>query len=121
MIDYDHNIISSGREFVKQVIAPIARESDEKEEFPLAAFREMGKFGLFGAPYPEQYGGTGLDYMTYTGLVREVAKVSAAMAMTVVSHATLTCHPIFISGAEPLKLLLYLFERDEAIRLIRAG
>jgi alkylation response protein AidB-like acyl-CoA dehydrogenase len=103
MMDYDNDLISSGRAFVQQVIAPIAGEADEKEEFPLEAFREMGRFGLFGAPYPERYGGAGLDYMTYTGLIREVAKVCAALAMTVVSHATLACTPIYSAGAEPLK------------------
>lgn len=103
MIDYDNIILSYGREFVNKVIAPIAGETDEKEEFPLEAFREMGRFGLFGTPYPERYGGAGLDYMTYTGLIREVAKVCAATAMTVVSHATLTCNPIFTSGGDQLK------------------
>lgn len=103
MIDYDINILSSAREFVNKVIAPVAGEADETEQFSLEVFREMGKFGLFGAPYPEQYGGAGLDYMTYTGLIREVAKVSAAMAMTVVSHATLTSDPIFIAGEDQLK------------------
>jgi alkylation response protein AidB-like acyl-CoA dehydrogenase len=103
VIDYDNSVISSGREFVNKVIAPIACEADEREEFPLEVFRKMGRFGLFGTPYPEQYGGAEMDYMTYTGLLREVAKVCAATAMTVVSHATLTCHPIFIAGGGPLK------------------
>jgi len=103
MIDYDNSVISSGRDFVNKVIAPIAHEMDEKEEFPLDAFREMGTFGLFGAPYPELYGGMGLDYMSYTGLIREVAKVCASTAMTALSHATLTCNPIFTGGGEHLK------------------
>ena len=103
MIDYDHNILASGREFVDKVIVPIAGEADEKEEFSLETFREIGRFGLFGAPYPGQYGGTDMGYMSYTGLIREVAKVCAATAMTVVSHATLTCGPIFVAGGERLK------------------
>jgi alkylation response protein AidB-like acyl-CoA dehydrogenase len=103
MIDCDNSILASGREFVDKVIAPIASEADENEEFPLGAFREIGRFGLFGVPYPEEYGGMDMGYATYTGLIREVAKVCAAMAMTVVSHATLTSNPIFISGSEQLK------------------
>jgi alkylation response protein AidB-like acyl-CoA dehydrogenase len=103
MIDCDNSILASGRDFVEKVIAPIAGEADENEEFPLQAFREIGKFGLFATPYPERYGGMDMGYATYTGLIREVAKVCAAMAMTVVSHATLACNPIFICGSEQLK------------------
>ena len=103
MIDYDENILSSAREFVQKVIAPVASEADETEEFSLDTFRQMGSFGLFGAPYPEEYGGSGLDYVTYTGLIREVAKVCAATAMTALSHATLACHPIFAAGDARLK------------------
>jgi alkylation response protein AidB-like acyl-CoA dehydrogenase len=103
MIECEDNIVLCGRDFVKQVIAPIAAEADEREEFPLETFREMGRFGLFGAAYPEQYGGMNLNYETYTALIREVAKVSAAMAMTALSHATLTCDPIFTAGSEQLK------------------
>ncbi|MCW9033344.1 MAG: acyl-CoA dehydrogenase family protein [Rhodospirillales bacterium] len=103
MIDYDDRLISNGRDFVKRVIAPIASEMDEKEEFPFDAFRQMGEFGLFGVPYPEQYGGMGLDYMSFTGLIREIAKVCASTAMTALSHATLTCGPIFTHGGEQLK------------------
>ena len=103
MIEYDQSVLSGARELVEQLIAPIAGEADEKEEFPLEVFRELGKFGLFGVPYPEQYGGANMDYMTYTGLIREVAKVCAATAMTALSHATLSCDPIFAAGGEQLK------------------
>ncbi len=103
MIEYDQSVLAGGREFVDRVVAPIAGEADEKEEFPLEVFREMGKFGLFGVPYPERYGGADMGYMSYTGLIREVAKACAATAMTVVSHATLACDPIFAAGSEDLK------------------
>lgn len=99
----DDGLISSGRALVERVIAPGAAEADEREQFPLEAFRELGRFGLYGAPYPERYGGLGLDFTTYAGLVREVAKVCASTAMTAVAHATLTCLPIFLAGSERLK------------------
>jgi alkylation response protein AidB-like acyl-CoA dehydrogenase len=113
MMDDDNGVLLAGADFVREVIAPIAREADEKEEFPLGAFREMGRFGLFGTPYPERYGGAGLDYTTYTGLIREVAKVCAATAMTAVSHATLTCGPIFSAGSDYL--------RDKYLKPLLAG
>ncbi|MGC2780938.1 MAG: acyl-CoA dehydrogenase family protein [Bradyrhizobium sp.] len=103
MINSDDRVLASGRAFVNKVIAPIAAAADEAEAFPLEAFREMGKFGLFGTPYPARYGGSDLDYATYTGLIGEVAKVCAATAMTALSHATLTCDPICNAGSEQLK------------------
>jgi alkylation response protein AidB-like acyl-CoA dehydrogenase len=99
----DNTMLACGREFVRRTIAPLAREADENEAFSIEAFREMGKFGLFGAPYPERHGGAGLDYTTYTGLIREVAKACASSAMTAVAHATLTCGPIYGYGSEFLK------------------
>ncbi|MGA2651952.1 MAG: acyl-CoA dehydrogenase family protein [Terracidiphilus sp.] len=103
MNGYDNTVVDYGREFVRHTIAPLAHDADENEAFSIEAFREMGKFGLFGAPYPERYGGTGLDYTTYAGLIREVAKACASSAMTAVAHATLTCGPIYSSGSEFLK------------------
>lgn len=103
MSDDQDSVLSVGRKFVNEILAPLAHEADEKEMFPLEVFREMGRIGLFGVPYPEEYGGAGMDYATFTGLIREVAKGCAATAMAMVSHATLTCHPIFASGGEQLK------------------
>jgi len=103
MIDYDPSILAAGRELAAKVLAPGAREADEQEKFSLEVFREIGRFGLLGATFPEQYGGTSLGYVTYTGLIKELARVCASTAMTVLSHATLTAEPIFIAGSERLK------------------
>ncbi|MEY9633424.1 alkylation response protein AidB-like acyl-CoA dehydrogenase [Bradyrhizobium japonicum] len=97
------DILASGAAFVAKAIAPIAAAADEAEAFPLDAFRQMGTFGLYGTHYPARYGGCGLDYTTYIGLIREVAKACAATAMTALSHATLACDPIFAGGNEELK------------------
>jgi alkylation response protein AidB-like acyl-CoA dehydrogenase len=96
-------ILDSGRAFIEKKIAPLASLIDEKEEFPLEIVKELGKFGVLGLPYPEKYGGTGLDFTTYTAFIREVAGVCASTAMTVVSHTTLTCSPIFTFGTEAQK------------------
>lgn len=96
--------IDTGRIFIEREIAPIASQIDAKEEFPLEIFKKMGRLGLLGIPYPEKYGGVGLDYISYTGFVREIAKVCASTAMTVVSHTGLTCNPIFAFGTEEQKV-----------------
>jgi len=95
--------IDTARGFITKKIEPIASLIDEKEEFPLDNIREMGKLGLLGIPYPEKYGGAGLDYVTYSTIIREIARVCASTAMTVVAHSTLTAYPIFSYGGEEQK------------------
>lgn len=96
-------VLSTAMEFIQKKIAPIAGYIDENEEFPLETVKEMGRNGLLGIPYPEKYDGAGLDYSVYTNVIREIAKVSAAVAMTVVSHTSLACNPIFMFGSSKLK------------------
>jgi alkylation response protein AidB-like acyl-CoA dehydrogenase len=102
-MNYNQTLLSHEREFVRQVIAPIAQAADENEEFPRQVFHEMGRVGLFGTAFPEQYGGAQRDYLAYLGLIREVANVCAALAMTMLAHATLTCDPIVVAGCQRLK------------------
>lgn len=102
--DLQKMVIDTCKKFVKSEIAPIASLIDEKEEFPLENFKKMGKLGLLGIPYPEKYGGAGLDYIVYSDFVREVAAVCASSAMTVVSHTGLACNPIYTFGTEAQKL-----------------
>ena len=96
--------IDTAVEFTRKKIAPAACLVDEREEFPLENFREMGRLGLLGIPYPAKYGGVDLDYVTYSAVVREIAKVCASTAMTVVAHSGLTADPIFCFGTEEQKL-----------------
>ncbi len=96
--------IDTARQFIKKKIAPAASLIDEKEEFPIDNIKEIGRLGLLGIPYPEKYGGVALDYVTYSAVVREIAKVCASTAMTVVAHAGLTANPIFLYGTEEQKL-----------------
>lgn len=101
--DVQKMVIDNAKAFIEKNIATIANEIDEEEKFPLEMFREMGRHGLLGIPYPEEYEGIGLDYVTYTAFVREIAKVCASTAMTVVAHSCLTCNPIYEFGSEKQK------------------
>lgn len=102
--DPQKRAIDTARKFIEKEIEPIASWIDEKEEFPLENIKEMGRLGLLGIPYPEQYGGAGFDYVTYSAIVREIAKVCASTAMTVVAHTGLAANPIFCFGSEEQKL-----------------
>jgi alkylation response protein AidB-like acyl-CoA dehydrogenase len=101
--DSQMTAIDVARNFIKRKVEPVARLIDEKEEFPLENFREMGRLGLLGIPYPEEYGGGGLDYVTYTAIVKEIARVCASTAMTLIAHTTLTGYPILHFGSEEQK------------------
>ncbi|GLI04628.1 butyryl-CoA dehydrogenase [Paenibacillus tyrfis] len=96
-------VFDTAETFIKRKVRPIASETDEREQFPLDNIREMGRLGLLGIPYPKEYGGLELDYDTYTGFVKELAKACASTAMTVVAHASLTCNPVSAFGTEEQK------------------
>ena len=91
------------REFAEAEIGPIARELDEKGEFPWESVRKMAELGLFGVNVPTEYGGQGLDYLSYLIVIEELARVDASHAITVSAHSTLGTSPILNFGTEAQK------------------
>lgn len=83
------------REFARAEIAPLAAELDRDPRFPWETLRRMGELGLLGVTTPEEYGGAGLDTLTYTVLLEEVAAADA-------SHATI----MSVTNGLPQSLLL---------------
>ena len=77
------------RDFAEKEIAPHAAEIDRTCRFPKETFAKMGRQGLLGIPYPEEWGGAGLDYLTYAIAVEEVARVCGSTALSMAAH-TLT-------------------------------
>lgn len=69
------------REFTAKDLLPGVRERDEKSEFPLEAFRKLGKTGVYGLPYPTEVGGLGGSYLSYILAVEEVSKVDASFGI----------------------------------------
>ena len=69
------------RDFVKNEIAPSARDLDEKAEFPLEIFKKMAEVGFVGAAIPTEYGGSGMDLMAVYLVVEELATVLPSLAM----------------------------------------
>lgn len=88
------------RAFAEEVIAPEAEEFNRTEEFPLKIVKEMGQMGLFGLPFPEEYGGQGADFLTFAIAVEEIARVDSSMAITLEAGVGLGANPIFASGTE---------------------
>ena len=92
------------RRFADEVVAPRARELDETETFPHDTVKQMAELGLMGLPYPEKYGGAGMDTLSYAIAVEEIARVCASTAITLAAHVSLGCGPVYGTGTEEQKL-----------------
>lgn len=91
------------RDFAREEIAPHAEEWDREHRFPVDTVLAMGELGLFGLPFPEEYGGAGADYLTYCLAVEELGRVDASMAITLEAGVSLGAAPFFYSGTEEQK------------------
>lgn len=91
------------REFAAAEVLPVALEQDAKEEFPIPLAKKMGEAGLFGITIPKEYGGQGLDYLSYIIAVEELARVDSSPAATVAAHNSLGITPIYTFGTEEQK------------------
>ncbi len=88
------------REFADGEIAPHAREWDRTGSFPLDAVAKMGDLGLFGLPFPEQYGGSGSDFTTLCIAIEELARVDQSIAITLEAAVGLGINPIVEFGSD---------------------
>lgn len=93
----------SVRQFAETEIAPVAKELDDKEEFSTELTRKMGELGLFGCVVSDQYGGQGMDYLSYIVAVEELARVDGSQAATVAAHNSLGVAPLYYYGSEEQK------------------
>lgn len=96
-------IRASIREFAEGEIAPLAEELDEKEEFSIELTQKMGAMGLFGIVVSQDYGGAGLDYLSYIISVEEIARVDGSHAATVAAGNSLGIGPLYYFGNEKQK------------------
>ena len=94
---------SAVRGFAEEVVAPVAAGYDEREEFPLDVVRRMGKMGLFGIPFPEEYGGQGADLQTLCLAIEELARADSSVAITLEAAVGLGGGPIARFGTEEQK------------------
>lgn len=91
------------RGVVAEHVAPRAREIDRTCEFPAAALRAMAELGLLGVPIPEEYGGAGMDNISQSIVIEELARHCASTALTVAAHVSLGTVPILAFGTEEQK------------------
>ena len=91
------------RAFAEEEIKPIAFLLDQQNEFPEDAVRKLGEMGLMGIPYPKEYGGAGLDILSYAIAVEELARVDGGSGVILSAHVSLGSWPIFAFGTEAQK------------------
>jgi short-chain 2-methylacyl-CoA dehydrogenase len=108
MIDFrlseEHDTLrKTVEEFAREEVAPVIGDLYEKAEFPYEIVAKMGRMGLFGLPFPEEYGGMGGDFLAVCVTLEELARVDSSVAITVEAGVSLGAMPIYRFGTEEQK------------------
>jgi short/branched chain acyl-CoA dehydrogenase len=90
-------------DFARTVVAPVSAKHDEEHSFPYEVVAKMAEMGLFGLPFPEEYGGMGGDYFALSLALEELGKVDQSVAITLEAAVGLGAMPIFRFGTEDQK------------------
>src|SRR3954468_3487319 len=97
----DHEALrKTVEEFAREVVAPQAEHFDRSEEFPYDVVRPMGEMGLFGLPFPEDYGGMGGDFFALCLAIEELARADSSVAITLEAAVGLGSMPVYRFGTD---------------------
>ncbi len=91
------------RAFAEAEVKPYTFLLDQNNEFPTEAVRKFGEMGLMGIPYPKEYGGAGLDALSYAIAVEELSRVDGGTGVILSAHVSLGSYPIYAYGTEAQK------------------
>ena len=91
------------RDFAREVVAPVAAQHDAEHSFPYEVVAGMAEMGLFGLPFPEEYGGMGGDYFALCLALEELGKVDQSVAITLEGGVSLGAMPVYRFGTEAQK------------------
>jgi short-chain 2-methylacyl-CoA dehydrogenase len=91
------------RDFARAEVAPVAEELDRTKSFPYEIVAKLGKLGLMGIPFPQEYGGGGADTLSYVLAVEELARIDSSVCITLAAHTSLGTMPIHLWGSEEQK------------------
>lgn len=101
--DEYQQLIDSVADFARNVVAPVAAQHDEEHSFPYEVVAGMAEMGLFGLPFPEEFGGMDGDYFALCLALEELAKVDQSVAITLEAGVSLGAMPIFRFGNDEQK------------------
>lgn len=90
-------------EFAQTEVKPLAKDLDEKERFPVETIPKLAEAGMLGIPFPEEYGGAGMDNLAYAMCVEEISKVCGTTGVIISAHTSLCAWPIYNFGTEAQK------------------
>ena len=100
----EHRLVQATvREWATSRLLPLAAEMDRTGTYPPDLIRELGDLGLTGVFIPEEYGGSGMDTISYCIVIEEIARAEAALAAVLSVNNSLVCYPIFAFGTEAQK------------------
>lgn len=91
------------RDFAEREVRPVAARTDAEARYPKEAVEKLGELGFLGCVVPPEYGGSGLDYLSYTLVVEELSRACAATGVILSAHNSLACFPILKFGTEEQK------------------
>ena len=103
-LDAEHEALrKTVEEFARDAIAPVIGSYYERCEFPYDIVAQLGRMGLFGLPFPEEYGGMGGDYFAHCLALEELGRVDSSVAITVEAAVSLGAMPIYRFGTDAQK------------------
>ncbi len=101
LLTEEHKLIrESVRSYVKKEISPIIEDYAQRAEFPVQIVKQLGDLGCFGPTIPEQYGGGGLDYISYGLMMQELERGDSGVRSTASVQGSLVMFPIYAYGTE---------------------
>ncbi|MDQ2866368.1 MAG: acyl-CoA dehydrogenase family protein [Candidatus Eremiobacteraeota bacterium] len=103
LTDEQRAIQSLARDFAQHEVKPRAEEMDREERFPYELVAQMAELGFMGLPFPEKYGGSGGDTVSYALAVMEIARADASTAISMAAHVSLGAMPFYLFGTEEQK------------------
>ena len=92
------------RQFARAEVAPRAKEIDESGEFPRDFYDKAGELGLAGVAVPEQWGGAGMDTVSYCLVIEEISRACATSGVILSVNNSLVCDPVLEFGSDEQKL-----------------
>jgi alkylation response protein AidB-like acyl-CoA dehydrogenase len=101
--DEQQQLKKTVREFAEREILPNVMKWDEACEFPLATVKELGKLGLLGTVFPNEYAGAGMGYVEYVIAIEELSRVDGSVGIIVAAHTSLCSNHIYLAGTEQQK------------------
>ncbi|GAA0417892.1 acyl-CoA dehydrogenase [Virgibacillus salarius] len=91
------------KDFAENVIQPRAIEIDKEAKFPIDIFDQLGELGILGIPFPEEYGGSGGDTLSYALAVEEIGRVCGSTGLSYAAAVSLGASPLYYFGTEKQK------------------